>query len=254
MLRWLRNRRRRKLLSQPTPPEWDESLWALPFYGRLPEEERAQLSSCARVILAEKHWEGCGGLRLTPRMQHQIAGQAALLLLRLEHEYYRQVRSIFVYPSAYRTPHERVHADGSWSTTGARAGEAWYRGPVVLAWDAVDRGIVNPRDGRNVVIHEFAHQLDFLDGSSDGTPPLEGAAQYASWREVMTERYTELYAHLAEGARELSPESPPPLARGFGPGLLPGSEAAPEPHTEAEAAESGGVESRDPGEEERKAT
>jgi hypothetical protein len=70
----------------------------------------------------------------------------------------------------------------------------------------------------------------------------------------LTERYTELYAHLAEGARELTPESPPPLARGFGPGLLPGTEAAPEPHTEAEAAESGGVESRDPGEEERRAT
>ena len=197
---WLKRRRRAKLLATPFPDEWRPWLEALPFYAGLDEDERERLHPILRVIVAEKNWEGLGGLDLTDEMRVVIAAQAALLLLSIEHEYYRRVKSILVYPSAYSTG--RAHGgSGIVGDDSVNAGEAWYRGPVVLSWDAAHHGAIDPKDGRNLVFHEFAHKLDMLDGFVNGTPPLHRREDYRVWARIMTEEYRALTEAARKGRK-----------------------------------------------------
>ena len=200
---WLRRRRRTKLLATPFPSAWREALAALPFYRGLDEDERRRLEAILRVIVAEKHWEGFGDLDLDDEKKVVIAAQAALLILEIEHDYYRRVKSILVYPTAFESPFPRHEGGGIVSEGQRHAGEAWYRGPVVLTWDGVRQGAADPKDGHNVVYHEFAHKLDMLDGYVDGTPPLHRRDAYAIWRRVMTEEFTRLQDAARRGKRSL---------------------------------------------------
>jgi Mlc titration factor MtfA (ptsG expression regulator)/Zn-finger nucleic acid-binding protein len=161
-------------------------------YAMLTETEQARLRDDLRVFVAEKTWEGCGGLTITDEIKVTIAAQACLLLLGIEHDYFSRVLSILVYPTTYRSAEGEIGSGGVVHEGVGRLGEAWYGGPVVLSWESVQSGGQNARDGRNVVFHEFAHQLDFLDGWIDGTPPLHSPAQYRKWHEVMTAEYERL--------------------------------------------------------------
>jgi Mlc titration factor MtfA (ptsG expression regulator)/Zn-finger nucleic acid-binding protein len=197
---WLKKRRRRRLLAASFPTDWLAHLQGnVAHYGLLGETERAKLRDDLRVLIAEKTWEGCGGLAVTDEMKVTIAAQACLLLLGVEHDYFSRVQSILVYPAGYRSPEGNVGPGGVVHEGGGRLGEAWYRGPVVLGWEAVRVGGQDHRDGRNVVLHEFAHQLDFLDGWIDGTPPLKSRAQSQKWHEVMTAEYARLVEESERG-------------------------------------------------------
>ncbi|CAH1385793.1 hypothetical protein NTGM5_160014 [Candidatus Nitrotoga sp. M5] len=57
------------------------------------------------------------------------------------------------------------------------SGEAWLRGSVILSWDDVERDIYHPQPGHNVVLHEFAHKLDGLNGVANGLPPLRNVPE-----------------------------------------------------------------------------
>ena len=198
---WLRRRRRRKLLATPFPDAWRRLLGRLPFYATLSEDESARLRDILRVIVVEKNWQGCGGLAMSDEIKVTVSASAALLLLNLEHNYYRRLQSIVVYPSTI-VAHDRRHAGGI-VTEGRQPvlGLAFLRGPVVLAWDSVVQGVQNPRDGRNVVLHEFAHKLDMLDDLADGTPQLEGHEHYQEWVRVMTEEDEDLVEADIKGRR-----------------------------------------------------
>jgi Mlc titration factor MtfA (ptsG expression regulator) len=198
---WLRRRRRRKLLATPFPDPWRAWLEPLPFYAGLDDRERGRLHDILRVIVAEKSWEGCGGLDLTDEMKVVIAAQAALLVLEIDHDYYRRVKSILVYPSAYGTGMPRPGGGGVVDRGATNLGEAWYRGPVILSRDAAEHGALDPKDGRNLVYHEFAHKLDMLDGRVDGTPPLHERSDYREWARVMTEEYEILRGGARRGRR-----------------------------------------------------
>jgi hypothetical protein len=192
---WLTRRRRAKLLATPFPAEWLGYLERnVPLYARLSERERAKLRDDLRVLVAEKHWEGCGGLVMTDEVKVTIAAHAALLLLGIRHDYFARVMSILVYPTGFRSPEGWTRPDGVVDLTVGALGQAWYDGPIVLAWDEVVAGAVDPTDGRNVVLHEFAHQLDYLDGLADGTPPLRHKGDYRKWQEVMTREFERLKA------------------------------------------------------------
>ncbi len=187
----LRQRARRKLLREPFPATWLPIVEKLPFYRALDERGRQRVRDIMRVLIAEKTWEGCGGLELTDAIKVTIAAQAALLLINVEHKYYRDVHSILVYPSAYKTM-AKVDSAGVVRPGGANLGEAWQRGPVILAWDAALGGALDPRDGHNLVLHEFAHKLDMLDGLPDGTPPLRDRGKFAAWVKTMTAEFKTL--------------------------------------------------------------
>lgn len=183
---WLRARKRRTLLAEPFPLRWAAFLERnVGHYPRLPAPDQARLRDAARVLLAEKQWLGRGGLFLTEEMRVTVAAQAALLLLGGDRGYFPRVRDIVVFPTEFRTPVAGDDWEDDFLSDTALAGQAVDRGPVLLAWDEVLAEGRDPHAGYNVVIHEFAHQLDFSDGISAGVPDLGDRALEARWRYVM---------------------------------------------------------------------
>jgi MtfA peptidase len=196
-----KRRRRERLRSEPFPPEWEAILRKnVPVYARLPEDDRRELRGHVRVFLAEKHFEGCGGLTLTDEIRVTIAAQACLLLLHRETGYYPRLITILAYPSTY-VAHAREPIGGGMVLEGevARLGEAWRDGVVVLAWDDVLAGASDLHDGHNVVLHEFAHQLDQEDGAADGAPVLEHRSRSVTWARVLGSEYEQLRRDAERG-------------------------------------------------------
>ena len=197
MLNWLRDKRREKFLAEPFPGEWERCIQKnLPCYQYLSPFERGRLRGLVQIFIAEKHWEGCNGLELTDEMRVTIAAHACLLILALPADVYRQVESIYVYPSTVMTPEEKTGffeiRRSPMEGPVAIDGEAHYRGPVILVWDVMKRESRHPEQGYNVVYHEFAHKLDMLDGKADGTPPLASPEEYQRWIDVCSREYLKL--------------------------------------------------------------
>jgi MtfA peptidase len=208
MLGFFKERRRRELRSHPFPPAWAAILRrTVPSFGRLPPEDQAELLGHVQVFLDEKTFEGCGGLEITDEIRITIAAQACLLLLHRETDYYPELETILVYPSAYVDRRPRTAPGGIVVEGGqARLGESWDRGSVVLAWDSVLAGAADVRDGHNVVLHELAHQLDQEDGDADGAPELPRAGMYTAWARVLAADFEALVRASEAGHRTVMDE------------------------------------------------
>jgi MtfA peptidase len=206
---WLRRRRRERILATPFPTAWLTYLDVnVPHYALLNWTDQARLRDDLRVFVAEKNWEGCAGLTVTDEMKVTIAAQACLMALGLEREPFRGVLSILIYPDNYLARREpRYLGSPEWmivNTAPRRlAGQAMYRGPVILSWEDVLESSRNLGQGSNVVWHEFAHQLDMLDRSTNGTPPLETPAERQRWFHVMMAEYQQLIDDVSEGRETL---------------------------------------------------
>lgn len=188
--RWLRDNRRRRLSSQPFPEEWRGYLETnVAQYSRLAVADQDLLRYNLRIFVAEKWWEGCGGLELTDEMRVTVAAQACLLSLHLPEWDYPNVRAILIYPERYRTRQRQSDALGIVTERKVhRFGEATLDGPVVLSWSDIIAGPAGA-NGHNLVFHEFAHKLDMLNGTADGVPPLDDQETQRRWISVMnTER------------------------------------------------------------------
>lgn len=204
---WLKRRRRLRLAGAPLPDSWQRVLADnVRHYGYLSESERDRLHEHVKIFVAEKNWEGCGGLAMTDEIKVTIAGQAAIMLLAFDVGALDHVLSILVYPTAYIAPGRQNV--GSMVLVGEdhRLGEAWQRGPVILSWADVLEDGRNPGHGNNLVWHELAHQLDMLDHDVDGIPPLPTREAYRRWRQVMTAEFERLAAHAARGRPTLLDE------------------------------------------------
>ncbi len=196
--RWLRHSRP----DRPFPPEYAEILDRnVPLARALPEEDQHELERLVLAFLDDKHFEGAGGLEMTDEIRVTVAAHACILLLHRDTDIYPDLDTIVVYPSTY-VARQKTH-EGPVVIEGdvARLGESWNRGVVVLAWDAVRSGTTNLGDGHNVVLHEFAHQLDQEDGAMDGAPDLGSRARYATWARVLGEEYAELVERVHAGRR-----------------------------------------------------
>lgn len=204
MFNWFRRRRRRKILATGFPELWEDILRDnMPHDQQLESAQRQRLRDTIQIIVAEKNWEGCQGLELTEEIQVTIAAQAGLMVLGLDDVYFDHVLSILVYPDSYIAQGVRTNRAGVVIEGGqARQGEAWWRGPVILSWSDVLAGVRGEKPGHNLVIHEFAHQLDMMNGRSiDGTPPLNSRAQLRRWLQVMPSEYAQLVAECRRGLR-----------------------------------------------------
>jgi MtfA peptidase len=192
--RALRNRRIKQLVAVPFPDEWEKILERnVPLYRYLPDALRKQLRDDIKIFISEKHFEGLGGLEITDEIKVTIAAEASMLLLNRKNSDYPRLASILVYPSTYVTTQNNPIGGGVYSEgQSVRLGESWQHGSVVLAWDNVKQGAVNAQDGHNVVLHEFAHQLDQEDGIADGAPILEKRSSYATWAHIMSKEYEHL--------------------------------------------------------------
>jgi Mlc titration factor MtfA (ptsG expression regulator) len=170
----------------------------LAIWPLLADDEQQRLLQIADELLARKRWEAARGFALTDTMRVVIAAQAALLVLGLGIDQYRQVSGIVVHPSTVMTTGVRPGPSLGTVTTDPQAvlGLAQdRRGPVVLAWDQAIAGAHRTEPGHNVVLHEFAHKLDMLDGSIDGTPLVPRELR-ADWVRVCTGVYEDLVAGL----------------------------------------------------------
>jgi len=186
--------RRRRLRRQPFPAAWREIMrQRVPYFRALPADLQLQLKRHMQVFLAEKPFIGCAGLEVTEEMRVTIAAQACLLLLNRKTGYYRNLRQILVYPGAFVV--NRVHTDNIGVLQDQRqvlAGESWSQGQVVLSWDDTLDGAAVIDDGRNVVIHEFAHQLDQEKGHANGAPYLSHRNRYKRWQQVLSAEFAKL--------------------------------------------------------------
>lgn len=191
---WFKKRRRCRLKEEPFPEEWLTILKRnVPYYHSLSRDERRELQGHIHVFLAEKNFEGAQGLVVDDEIRVTIAAQACMLLLNRETGYYPKLQSIIVYPYAFISRAMQRNPDGTVTDGGqARLGESWSRGAVVLSWDDVLRGVGDAFDGRNLVFHEFAHQLDGESGPTDGTPDLCGHSRYITWARVLGDEYGSL--------------------------------------------------------------
>ena len=180
---WLRSRRRRQFAERPFPAAWNTILDRHVRQAHwLDDESRDRLRGWVTVFVAEKRFEGCGGMEIDDEVRVAIAGQAGLAVLGFEAEFFERLRSVLVYPGDYLVPRTTPLAGGGeleWQE--ARLGETWSGGSMVLSWPrVVDGGRL--RDGpRSVVIHECAHLVDLLDGEIDGIPPLPAGRSRDAW-------------------------------------------------------------------------
>ena len=194
---FLKERQRKRLKARPFP---NESLKIIKnnvaFFVRLSATDQGELLDYIQVFLAEKRFEGCAGLEITDEICVTIAAQACLLLLHRRTDYFPRLLTILVYPSTYLAEENRPVEGPVWEEgRHARLGEtARTMGSMVLAWDAVKSGAADPSDGKNVVLHEFAHQLDYENFAADGAPALATREQQMSWREVMRTEFASLRA------------------------------------------------------------
>jgi Mlc titration factor MtfA (ptsG expression regulator) len=202
--------RRARLMRMPFPAAWRAVLrQRMPLYGRLPPDVQRRLRQRVQVLLAEVPFIGCGGLQITDEVRVLIAAQAALLLIG-RGPAFGGLREVLVYPGHFVVRRSEPGAGGV-VREGRRvlAGESWQRGQVVLAWDAVVEGAADPADGANVVLHEFAHQLDHdHHGRANGAPFLGSGTlsrrdAQQRWAEVMNAEFAALRLRLAQGEPDL---------------------------------------------------
>ena len=205
-----RTRRRRALLEDPFPRDWETALRSdFAAYSRLPPPVAERVRAGCRILASEKNWEGCGGLDLTDEMTAVIAAQAALLLAGSpvdaeKADWFGTLDSVLVYPEAYRVTASRLLGDNSMGGgpvidgDEGRLGEAHVGGAVVLSWPDVLEGAANPDDGRNLVFHEFAHVLDLADRFADGVPGLTGPARLR-WEAVADAAFARHAAEVDRG-------------------------------------------------------
>ncbi len=192
MFPWFRDSRRRRWMNAPWDPQWEEVLHThARFFPELSSDDQEQLRNAIKVLVAEKNWEGCRGLEMTWEIKVVIAAHAARLTLALPQKFYDRVQSILVYPDVYTTP-KRTSVGSGLAIEGGTSllsGQAWYRGPVILSWADALEGALGELPGHNVVLHEFAHQLDMLNGEADGVPVIENAHAAERWQSVMARHY-----------------------------------------------------------------
>jgi MtfA peptidase len=179
-LRWLR---RRWLARQPMPPSWEPLVAKhFPFEATLPADERARFRRHLVVFAKEKVFEGAKGLTVTDEMRVLVAGSAARLARNLSLDVYDDLVTVLLYA-------------GAWARDGGTIlGEAHRWGLVVLSWDSVKQGLVNPLDGHDVTLHELAHVLDLTDGRFDGTPAMASFSALHAWAHVFSAHYATLRA------------------------------------------------------------
>jgi len=182
------------LRSSEFPASWVSTLERnFLHYRWLPEEDLRELFGHILVFLHEKKFFGGGGFEVTEEVKVTVAAYACLLLLHRETDYFPRMRTVVVYPTEYLAPYTEEDPIGV-VVEGyqVRSGEAWQRGPVVLSWEAVLRDSRRARGCRHVVIHEFAHQLDYESGRAEGTPAIAGRVPAEEWRRVMQAEYRRL--------------------------------------------------------------
>lgn len=190
-------RRRGRLATQPFPAAWRQVLrQRVPAVARLPAHLQQALKRHIQVFIAEKPFIGCLGLEITDEHRVVIAAQACMLLLGHEQsDYYPRLHRVLVYPDTFVVQQEQALGAGLVQVQRrAMSGQSWSQGQVILSWSDVLAGAADPADGQNVVLHEFAHQVDQDKGIANGRPWRASPRARRRWAEVMDAAFARLQA------------------------------------------------------------
>jgi MtfA peptidase len=186
----------------PIPSFWRSLLQSqVPLSRRLTSAQCERLLQKMQQLIVGCRWEGCAGLRLTEDMQVVIAAHACLLVLEHEGDPYPGLDGILIYPGTFRPRQFSWTPSSEAEEEDPALGESWKHGVVILAWDSALAGAADPGDGQNVVLHEFAHQLDTASGSADGTPRLPDATALASWSAMLESDFDRLGREVEAGTQ-----------------------------------------------------
>jgi hypothetical protein len=199
-MRSIRNWRRSRVLKRATLDEtlWRSVLARYPFTRALSEPERARLRERAILFLNEKSIAGAGGLEVRDEIRMCVAAQACMLVLDLDFDFFRGWTEVIVYPDEFIVDYEYVDEDGiAHRVNTPLSGESWLEGPVILSWADAERG--GDGGGYNVVIHEFAHKLDMLNGHANGFPPLHADMDPGRWSSVFGAAYDHFSTRVERG-------------------------------------------------------
>ena len=190
--------RRQRIAGRPFPAAWRDIVRRrVPLASELPAAQQLRLKKHIQVLLADVPFIGCAGLQVNDEMRVTIAAQAAFLLLGRGGSF-SNLREVLVYPGHFVVPRSEMGAGGVvHEARDVLAGQSWQRGQIIVAWDAVLDGAVDPHDGVNVVMHEFAHQLDQDTGAANGAPYVGRGALQQAWARVMNQEFDALRARLA---------------------------------------------------------
>lgn len=191
--------------TSPLPDElWCNTFRSLPFLARLNDDERLRLRCLTEKFLTQKEFSSAGGLVLTDAICVSIATQGCLPILNLGLENYRDWVGIVVYPDEFVIPRRIEDEYGIvHEYDDIASGEAWEGGPLLISW----RDVQMAGSGYNVVIHEFAHKLDMLNGPADGHPPLPISISRQTWRHTLLQAY-ENFCTRIQSADESGKEMP----------------------------------------------
>jgi MtfA peptidase len=200
---WIK-RKRDQIKSQAFPKEWRQILKRnVPYFYQMPADLQLQLKQHILVFLAEKNFQGFEGIAVNDEIKVTIASQACLLLLNRPTNYYPKLKFIYVYPAAFITRHENRDAAGVLQNHArVLSGESWELGKVILSWKDSKNGALVFNDGHNVVIHEFAHQLDQETGVANGAPFLKSKTNQC-WSQVLSKEFELLQRQAAIGEHSL---------------------------------------------------
>lgn len=200
MTGWLRRWRRKRILTREriSEPLWQEVTAAQPLLVRLSAPARQRLCDLATLLMTEKHFYGIAGFEVGALEKTTIAALGCLPILELGLDWYRGWHSILVYPGGFRARHEYRDESGLvHERVTDLIGEAWDRGPLVLSWENIQNG--RALDGYNVILHEFAHKLDMLNGAANGMPPLHRGMSRRDWTRAFTDAWNQAQAAAAAG-------------------------------------------------------
>ncbi|WP_019868525.1 M90 family metallopeptidase [Methylovulum miyakonense] len=176
---------------------WLETAKNLAFLQGLTAVEKTRLRELSTLFLHGKHFVGAQGLELSPAMRVAIAAQACLPVLGLGFQYLSGWTDVIVYPSAFRVNRDLTDAAGVvHHEEQVLVGESWSRGPLIVSWAEVGQDASAHHPGHNVVIHEIAHKLDFLNGRMNGYPPLHAGMSIPKWTEALNNAYQHLVTRI----------------------------------------------------------
>lgn len=197
---WFGRWRRARILKRHAIPFWDfdAALARLPILQRLDASELARLHEAASLFLHDKTFSAAGGAEVDSATPLAIALQACLLTLNLGEASYRGWSEIILYPDEFLRPREEMDEAGVvHHSRDILAGESWLGGPLVLSLADVEAS--GQADGFNVVLHEFAHKLDMLNGDANGFPPLHRGMDAAAWAQDFSTAYEDLCRRVDTG-------------------------------------------------------
>lgn len=201
-----RSRQRNKLATSVFPEQWRKLLeqrWRL--YSLLPAQLQWQVQQHVQVMMANTEFYGCNGLEVTEEMRLLVLAQASLLYSNVVQDPLSDFPHVLLYPDAFINDTPRANELGVVSNDRhVLLGESWQQGKVILAWADIEKNL-QQLDGHNLVIHEYAHQVDGYDGAMNGSPPLAGRIAFESWPNVMQAAYDDVCRRVNAGDESYEP-------------------------------------------------